>query len=298
MLVEAHNLTKKYGDNLACNNICLSLKEGQVFGLLGPNGAGKSTLVKMFLGLVKPTSGQAFIQGKPVSSIESRKNTGYLPELFRFYEWLTAYDLLKFYARINGVSARDEKHAIEDALVVVGLKGRENERIHGYSKGMQQRLGMAAAIVHNPVLLFLDEPTSALDPIGRREFRDIIKALKERGKTVFLNSHLLGEMEMTCTHLGFIKKGELISQGKIEEFMQDSHEVIIEAEKINCDLLEEWNQQGTIFEYRDNKLVLQVDKRNEIPEIISRLVLQGARIYKVESKSRGLEEVFLEMIEN
>lgn len=297
MLIEAQSLSKAYGENWACKEICLSLTEGQVFGLLGPNGAGKSTLVKMLLGLVKPSAGQAFIQGESVKDIKTRKNTGYLPELFRLYEWLTAEELLSFNARVYGINARDERKVINDVLELVGLQGRQKEKIQGYSKGMQQRLGLAGAILHNPALVFLDEPTSALDPIGRREVRDIISNLKARGTTIFLNSHLLGEVEMTCTHLGFIKKGQLIAEGRIEEFMQDSHELSLEAVNISVLLLEKWTKQGKIIKHNENKLLLHVNKKEEIPLIISELVEQGADIYKVDSRSRGLEEVFLEMID-
>ncbi len=298
MLVEAYDLSKKYGDKWACSDICLSLTEGQVFGLLGPNGAGKSTLVKMLLGLVYPTSGQAYIQGQSVQKPKTRKIIGYLPELFRLYDWLSAHDLLHFYARFYGIPVRDEKAAIAEVLELVGLKGREKERIQGYSKGMQQRLGLAGAIIHRPALLFLDEPSSALDPIGRREVRDIISILKARGTTIFLNSHLLGEVEMTCSHLGFIKQGKLFSSGKIEDFMQSSHEIAVEAANIPDHQVREWQAQGKILERYENQVLMKVGNREEIPGIIALLVAQGADIFSVNSRNKGLEEVFLDLMEN
>lgn len=298
MLVEARNLSKRYGDNLACDNICLSLSEGQVFGLLGPNGAGKSTLVKMLLGLVQPTSGQAFIQGQTVNNKNSRRIIGYLPELFRYYEWLTAYEMLHFYARVYGIPVRNEQAAIMGSLEMVGLKGREREKIQSYSKGMQQRLGLAGAVIHQPAILFLDEPTSALDPIGRREIRDIIATLKNQGTTILLNSHLLGEVEMTCSHLGFIKHGQLFSSGKIEDFMQSNHEIEVEAKNIPAQLLQEWHIQGRVLEQRDNHLLLSVINKEEIPAIIAELVVAGADIYRIDSRTKGLEEVFLDLIES
>lgn len=297
MLLETYKLSKKYGSNLACNEICLSLTEGQVFGMLGPNGAGKSTLIKMLLGLVHPTSGQAYIKGRPVRDIRTKKLTGYLPELFRFYEWLTAYELLRFYARVQGISPRDEHKAIQAALELVGLRGREKEKIQDYSKGMQQRLGLAGAILHHPLLLFLDEPTSALDPIGRREVRDIIAVLKSQKTTILLNSHLLSEVEMTCTHLGFIKNGCLLASGKTEEFMQSNHEITIEAKNIDPLILNQWVKQGRFVEQKENTLIIGVDSQDEVPAIVAQLVAHGASIYKVDSRSTGLEEVFLTMIE-
>lgn len=298
MLVEARNLSKKYADKTACHDICLSLTEGQVFGLLGPNGAGKSTLVKMLLGLVHPSSGQAFIQGQPVKKHATRKIIGYLPELFRLYDWLTAQELLHFYARFYGMSVKDEHRAIPEVLEMVGLMGREKEKIQGYSKGMQQRLGLAGAIIHRPILLFLDEPTSALDPIGRREVRDIIAILKNQGTTILLNSHLLGEVEMTCSHLGFIKQGHLFSTGKIEDFIQNGHEIAIEADNISGQMIREWQREGRVLATVDHKLLLKLNRREDIPGIIAELVAHGAEIYSVNSRNKGLEEVFLDLMEN
>lgn len=297
MLIEALNLSKQYGDNLACDNICLSLTEGQVFGLLGPNGAGKSTLVKMFLGLVHPTAGQALIQGKPATRKNSRRIIGYLPELFRHYEWLTAYEMMHFYARFYGMPARGEKAVIMSTLELVGLKGRDKEKIERYSKGMQQRLGLAGAIMHRPAILFLDEPTSALDPLGRREIRDIIAVLKSQGTTILLNSHLLGEVEMTCSHLGFIKQGQLFATGKMEEFICDHHEIEIEAENIPASSLREWQAQGRILQKDDHYLHMQIQDRQEIPAVVAALAAEGASIFRVDYKTKGLEEVFLDLIE-
>lgn len=298
MLVEARNLSKRYGDNLACDKICLSLTEGQVFGLLGPNGAGKSTLVKMLLGLVIPSAGQAFIQGQNVKNKNSRKRVGYLPELFRHYDWLTAYEMLHYYARFYGIPVQHEQAAVFEALEMVGLKGRERDKIESYSKGMQQRLGLAGAILHRPAILFLDEPTSALDPIGRREIRDIIAVLKSQGTTILLNSHLLGEVEMTCSHLGFIKKGQLFAAGKIEDFICSEHEIDIEADHISKTILRQWQAQGRILGMKDRHLYMHVNNKHEIPAIVAELVTQGASIYSVESRIKGLEEVFLDLIEN
>lgn len=299
MLVEINNLTKVYdGKITACNEICLSLAEGQVFGLLGPNGAGKSTLVKMLLGLVRPTSGQALIKGQPVNLPQTRKNIGYLPELFRLYEWLTAEELLRFYCGTYGIPARKQKTAIAEALHLVGLEGREKEKIKGYSKGMQQRLALAGAILHQPNLLFLDEPTSALDPIGRRDVRDLIYTLKNRGTTIFLNSHLLSEVEMTCTHLGFIKKGKMVAYGETSDFLQDSHIITVETDGVEPWLLKRWDKEKKLVEAEDNKISLTVENRAEVPLIVNELVHNGVSIYHVESKSRGLEEVFLDLIES
>ncbi|MGI5921287.1 MAG: ABC transporter ATP-binding protein [Syntrophomonadaceae bacterium] len=297
MIITTQDLTKRYQNNvIACEKICLSVEEGQVFGLLGPNGAGKSTLVKMLLGLVRPTSGQALIKGKPVNNPDTRKTTGYLPELFRLYEWLTAEELLRFYARSYQIPARQQAAAIAEALIITGLKGREKEIIKGYSKGMQQRLALAGAILHHPDLVFLDEPTSALDPIGRRDIRNLIGVLKDRGTTILLNSHLLSEVELTCSHLGFINHGSLIAQGEIERFLQSGQVVTIQADNIDANLVNRWQSEHKVVESSKGKIVLAVAGQAEIPAIINELVARGARIYNVDSKSRALEEVFLDLL--
>lgn len=298
MLIDTNNLSKQYEQNTACHEICLSIEEGQVFGLLGPNGAGKSTLVKMLLGLVYPTSGQARVLGFPAGHQKAKKQTGYLPELFRQYEWLSAAELLQLYARIYQIPVSQRKRRIAETLQLVGLQGREKERIKGYSKGMQQRLALAGAILHEPALLFLDEPTSALDPIGRREVRDIISLLKNKGTTIFLNSHLLSEVELTCTHLGFIKHGKMIDSGPVEDFTQQKHEITIIAEEVPSGILNRWRLEKRFIAQHDQTYILNVDKKEEIPPLVEALVAGGSRIYQVESRQRGLEDVFMELIQD
>lgn len=295
MLIEAEHLAKTYGDNEACTDICLSITDGQVFGLLGPNGAGKSTLIKMLVGLVHPTSGRALLNGLPVVNPHSRVEMGYLPELFRFYDWLTGKELLESYMRLYRFSRPQQRAMVGEALELVGLKGRENEPIGTYSKGMQQRLGIAGAIVHRPRIVFLDEPTSALDPRGRIEVREIISHLHKEGTTVFINSHLLSEVELTCTHLAFIKKGHVMAQGPIEQFLVKSHQVTVEAEGVNPLLLERWHREGRLLEAGDRKLVLYFDQENQVPDMVAELVNSGARVYRVESKQIDLENVFMEL---
>jgi len=296
LIVEAQNIYKFYGSNLACEDICLSLSPGQVFGLLGPNGAGKSTLVKVLLGLVRPDAGTALINGYPATATRGRKAAGYLPELFRLYDWLTGYEWLRFNARVYGIPAREERKAIQRVLEMIGLMGREQERIQGYSKGMQQRLALGAAIMHRPALVFLDEPTSALDPVGRIEVRDIIAQLQAESTTVFLNSHLLSEVEMTCTHLGFIRRGQLIAGGAREDFMQTSSGLRLELGPLDDDLLSYYQNQDMVLERDGSSITLQVADREGTARIIRELVEHGVPVYRAETLSLGLEEVFLEMM--
>ena len=229
-------------------------------------------------------------------AVNPRLDTGYLPELFRLYEWLTALDYLRLNARLYGVGAHEEKRAVQDALELVGLEDRGKDKIQGYSKGMQQRLALAAAVVHRPALLFLDEPTSALDPVGRHEVRDIIRRLNDEGTAIFLNSHLLSEVEMTCSHLGFIKKGRLIATGKIQEFMQESHAITVEADEIDLKSLHGWEQEGKLIDSHAQGVTLQVESRDEIAIIVKQLVDSGARVYRVDAVAKGLEEVFMDLM--
>lgn len=284
------NLGKVYENKMACQDICLSVKEGQVFGLLGLNGAGKSTLVKMLLGLVRPSSGKALVMGRKAGDIEVRYKTGYLPEMFRFYDWLSGWELLSFYSRVYQIPAQEEKTAIHEVMELVGLQGQEKYKIKTYSKGMQQRLGLARAVLHKPALVLLDEPTSALDPLGRKDVRDAIKSLQERGTTIFLNSHLLGEVEMTCSHLGFIKQGRLIACGPMDSFGSSESEITIEVEQLDPGILK--NRPGCSIN-KDGLLQFKVMNRQEVPLIVSEIVQAGGQVYRVESKNRSLEQVFI-----
>ena len=179
-------------------NLSLTVRRGEIFGFLGPNGAGKSTSIKMLLGLVKPTSGEAFVLGTPSNDVDIRRKIGFLPEDFRFYEWLTAAELLELHGRLSGVSASKLRDRVPALIDLVGLTPHRDKRLQNFSKGMLQRIGLAQALIHEPELIFLDEPTSGLDPMGRRMVRDIIRAQRDRGATVFLNSHLLSEVELVC----------------------------------------------------------------------------------------------------
>jgi ABC-2 type transport system ATP-binding protein len=193
-------LRKRYKRQVAVDDVSLTVARGEVLGLLGPNGAGKTTVIKMLLGLVRPDAGEVLLLGRPARDPKSRVRVGYLPELFRYQPWLTAAEVLALHVRLSGaaIPAPDQR----DCLDLVGLADRAGDRVGGFSKGMQQRLGLAVALVARPELVVLDEPTSALDPIGRADVRDIVHSLKERGVAVLLNSHLIGEVERVCDRVG------------------------------------------------------------------------------------------------
>ena len=205
--IHAVGLTKRFGEKVAVNSLSMTVKRGEVFGFLGPNGAGKTTVVKLLLGLTRPTGGEALVLGAPLGDRETGGSIGYLPELFRFQALLTAREVLRLHCRLLGLPKRRGTSEERKTLETVGLAQRGDDRVGTFSKGMQQRLGLGVALLGNPALVVLDEPTSALDPVGRHDVREIIRGLRERGCTVFLNTHLLEEAEHVCDRVAVIDKG-------------------------------------------------------------------------------------------
>jgi ABC-2 type transport system ATP-binding protein len=204
-------LRKRYGRRAAVEDVSLQVGRGEVVGLLGPNGAGKTTVIKMLLGLVRPDAGEVMLLGRPATDPGARARVGYLPELFRYQPWLSAAEVLALHVRLAGadVPAPEQR----ESLALVGLADRAGDRVGGFSKGMQQRLGLAVALVAQPELVILDEPTSALDPLGRADVRDIVLALRERNVAVLLNSHLIGEVERVCDRVVILDRGRLAASG-------------------------------------------------------------------------------------
>ncbi len=225
LVILTQDLTKYYGKTVGCEKICLRVSRGHIFGFLGPNGAGKSTFIKMMVGLHRPTSGSAELLGRPLGDFRARARVGFLPENFRYQEWLTPVELLRFHGRLTGMEPGAIARATERVLADVGLADHAHVRLRDFSKGMQQRFGMATALLADPELLFLDEPTSALDPLGRAEVRALLCAVRERGTTVFLNSHLLGEVEAVCDEIAVIDHGRLVANGTLAELLTGPCEV-------------------------------------------------------------------------
>ncbi len=214
-------------------NLSLSVRRGEIFGFLGPNGAGKSTSIKMLLGLVKPSGGEAFVLGASAGGVEVRRKIGFLPEDFRFYPWLTAAELLALHGRLSGVPADTLRERVPALVDLVGLTPHRDKRLQDFSKGMLQRIGLAQALIHEPELIFLDEPTSGLDPMGRRLVRDIIRAQRDRGATVFLNSHILSEIEITCDEVVFIRDGEVVTSRDLRTQNEEEVRVVARARKLS-----------------------------------------------------------------
>jgi ABC-2 type transport system ATP-binding protein len=270
---EARDVSKSYRTTRALAGVSLTIQAGELVGLIGPNGAGKSTLVKIACGLVRPSSGEVEICGAPAGSDVARASLGYLAELFRFPGWLRADEVLELHQELAGSKGGAPER--RDLLEIVGLGEVAGRRVEAMSKGMQQRLGIAQALVGAPRLLMLDEPTSALDPEGRRVVRDILREVRARGIGVLLNSHLLSEVELVCDRVVILSGGRVIT----ERSPQDFHAAGVEIET-----------DAGMRTYR-------AARRNEIPKLVRELVESGERIYSIRSLRPTLEEVYLEAVE-
>ncbi|GEB34233.1 MULTISPECIES: ABC transporter ATP-binding protein [Brevibacillus] len=297
-VIETWDLSKQYNGKAGCKNITLQVPRGSVFGFLGQNGAGKSTFVRTMLGLLHPTAGKAVMLGHPIGTVESRQKVGYLPELFRYPDWLTGQQLLEHHAQLCGLSRSQGRAVIRDVLEQVGLAGRERERIRGYSKGMQQRIGIACALLSDPELIFLDEPTSALDPIGRKEVRELITRLRDQGKTIFLNSHLLSEMESVCNYVGIIHRSELVVHGDWRKLSSVAPQVELTVEAASFSAGEElpaFVTESRLLREAASRAtwLLTLDQDNRVPALLQALVGRGAAVHEVVQKQQSLEEVFL-----
>jgi len=270
----AQGLEKRYGSVVALAGVDLSVAPGQLVGLIGANGAGKSTLMKIACGLVRPSGGTASVRGAPAGSREARRSLGYLAELFRFPGWCTASEVLTLHQRLAGSpGGRTER---DELLELVGLSDAAGRRVEGMSKGMQQRLGIAQALIGEPKLLLLDEPTSALDPAGRRDIRTLLLGLRERGVAVLLNSHLLGELELVCDRVVVLGHGRIVAAGRPEELTRTG---------------------GVEIQTGDGIRRFPQARREDIPRLVSELVSQGVDIYEVSLIRDTLEDVYLQALE-
>jgi ABC-2 type transport system ATP-binding protein len=277
-------------------NLSLCVPRGEIFGFLGPNGAGKSTSIKMLLGLVSPSGGQAFVLGAPSGDVEIRRKVGFLPEDFRFYQWLTATELLEFHGRLCGMDAGRLRERVPYLLDLVGLAPHRRKRLQGFSKGMLQRIGLAQALIHNPEVIFLDEPTSGLDPMGRRLVRDIIRAQRDRGATVFLNSHLLSEIEVTCDQVAFIRDGEIVTTRDLRSWQEEKVRVTVRARKLAPQIIAGLAQWAACDRLDGETLTLTAASREALPEILGYLVQSGSAPYEFTPQRISLEDLFMEIV--
>ncbi|MDP4091549.1 MAG: ABC transporter ATP-binding protein [Bacillota bacterium] len=297
MIIETEALTKLYGKKTGCKNISITVREGQIYAFLGPNGAGKSTFIKMLTGLIFPTSGRAEVLGKPLGDVEVREKLGYLPENFKYQDWMSGQDLLSFHASLYKLDRRISESRIEEVLELVKLKGNEKYKIGSYSKGMQQRIGIASSLLCDPQLIILDEPTSALDPIGRKEVRDIMVELKKRGKTIFLNSHLLSDVEMLCDSVAIINKGSIIKEGPLDTILYEKVTLEIHADNITGPILQKLGEIDKDMEYERDRICLQISGNEETASIAELIINNGGRLYGLIPHRETLENAFIRLIE-
>ncbi|HEV3234078.1 MAG TPA: ABC transporter ATP-binding protein [Candidatus Dormibacteraeota bacterium] len=288
-------LSKRYGDVEALVDLSMTVPRGEVFGFLGPNGAGKTTSVKLLLGLARPTSGQAWVLGAPLGDQSTRRHIGYLPELFRYQGWLQAAEVLKLHCELAQLPRHTWKHEIEYALSTVGLSDRADDRVANFSKGMQQRLGLGVALLGSPHMVFLDEPTSALDPVGRRDVREIIRHLKARGTTVFLNSHLLTEVEAVCDRVAIVDHGSVIATGTLDDLLASRVGVRLRVSGLDAAGIQALSRFGAVSE-ADGWLSIEGAGPEVVPDIVAEAVSRGARVYAVEPRHESLEDRFMELL--
>jgi ABC-2 type transport system ATP-binding protein len=288
-------LRKRYRRQVAVDGVGLTVGRGEILGLLGPNGAGKTTVIKILLGLVRPDAGEVLLLGRPASDPQSRARVGYLPELFRYQPWLNAAEVLDLHVRLAGVAVPVEER--RECLSIVGLADRADDRVGGFSKGMQQRLGLAVALVARPELVILDEPTSALDPIGRVEVRDLLLSLKARGVAVLLNSHLIGEVERVCDRVVILDKGRVAAAGTLPELL-GRRELRLRLDGVGIEAEQRLAASGHLIRSGDSYTVeLPVDQdETVVPGLVADLVRLGVRVHAVEPGRISLEERLLDIL--
>jgi ABC-2 type transport system ATP-binding protein len=293
--IRTEALRREFGRNVAVAGLSLAVPRGEVFGFLGPNGAGKTTSLKLLLGLVAPTSGSGTVLGAPLGNTEARARIGFLPEHFRFHDCLNARELLYFHGRLLGLRARGLETRIEALLLRVGLDDAAHRPLRTYSKGMVQRAGLAAALLGSPELVFLDEPTSGLDPLGRLLVRDIIDELRASGSAVFLNSHLLGEVEATCDRVAFVKNGLVLHEMKLGSAV-GTLDVELRLGATDDALLEGLAAFGTGVTRDDTLVRMRANAESVLPELARWLVARGVAVYELRCRRKTLEEWFVEVM--
>jgi ABC-2 type transport system ATP-binding protein len=293
-VIDVTDLRKLYGRVEALAGLTMTVGPGEVFGFLGPNGAGKTTMVKLLLGLARPSGGTGRVLGAPLGDREARRRIGYLPELFRYQTWLRAREVLTLHADLIGLPAAGRGKAFDDVLELVGLADRQADAVGGFSKGMQQRLGIGVALVGDPALVILDEPTSALDPIGRIDVRGILRTARDRGAAIFLNSHLLSEVEQVCDRVAIVDRGRVVAEGLLTEVLGEQ-ETRIRVEGLAPAGLASLAPFGTPRLDGDD-LVFRELAAERVPDVVASLVAMGVRVHEVGSGRESLEQRFLELV--
>jgi len=300
--IETKNLSKEYVSSFgkkrvyALSGLDLAINEGTIFGLLGPNGAGKTTLVKLLLEIIFPTSGTAKILNENIADYHVKKRIGYLPENHKYPSYLSGGDVLKFFGRLSGMEGLSLQKKTDELLELVKLTKWKKSKIKTYSKGMMQRLGLAQSLINDPELIFLDEPTDGVDPIGRKEIRDILLELKNRSKTIFLNSHLLSEVEQITDRVGILNKGKLLREGTVKELTEKKEEYRLAVAENDIDITGYSNSNTIITSSTNGTFSVKVDDIEGMNQLLDKLRTENILIKEIVLQKTSLEEMFISLI--
>lgn len=302
-IIHAERISKVYNPRSAKNavtalsELSLDVREGEIFGLLGPNGAGKTTFIKVLLEIVFPTGGSGTMLGEAIGSTKARAQVGYLPENHRYPDFLTGAQVLRYFARLSGIGDGALATLVHDRLKLVGMDEWQRVKIRKYSKGMMQRIGLAQALINDPQLIILDEPTDGVDPLGRKQIRDLLVHLRDRGKTIFLNSHLLSEVEMICDRVAILNKGKLIRIGTVQELTTQENQYRVDIEGALPDALRtEWEARRVSIVEEDGGLLLGVDDVQALNAALDQLRSHGVLITGITQNRQSLEDMFIDVI--
>lgn len=300
--ISVQNLAKRYrnpqhSDRSALAGLTLDVPPGEIYGFLGPNGAGKTTTIKLLLGLIRPTGGGGAVLGHPLGSVEARRRLGFLPESPYFYEYLRGDELLHYYGSLFGLPDQLRRGRVEELLRLVGLWEHRRLTVRKYSRGMLQRLGLAQALINDPDLVILDEPAGGLDPIGRREMRDILLDLRARGKTVFLSSHILAEVETVCDRVAILHRGELVAVGRIGDLLTQSREMELTVHGANGALGRQVEAiPGATIHHGTDATVVVVPEQRFVYPIIDMVRQTGGQVVSLGAKRERLEDLFVKLV--
>lgn len=295
-LEKIYRSSRREGSVHALKPLKLQIARGEVFGLLGPNGAGKTTLVKLLLGITYPSSGSASVVGRPIGSTASKQAVGYLPENHRYPSYLTGAGVLSYFGKLSGLGGSDLNKRIAELLELVNMSKWANVRVRKYSKGMMQRVGLAQALLNDPEVIFLDEPTDGVDPLGRKEIRDLILQLRARGKTIFLNSHLLSEIELISDRVAILNKGELVRIGTVKELTENAHLYRIEVAEEQRDRL-----TGVLAQFKPRVIeggmaMIEVSDTAGLNAAIDKMRAEGLLITAITPTRQTLEDYFIDIV--
>src|SRR5436190_16201725 len=298
--VEIQGLRKVYGQIIAVDDISLVTYRGEAFGFLGPNGAGKSTVVKILTGLVAPTKGTVRVLGQPVTDVQSRRQVGYLPEFPSFHRWLKAREFLEFHGRLYGLRSKMLEKRIMEILEMVGLAGREDQKLGTFSKGMLQRIGLAQSIINKPELVILAELVSGLDPVGQRDMRELLRELKAEGTSIFLNSHLLADVVAICDRVAIINQGRILKVGAPAELFDKKKVLEVRVDHVSEELLKRLHAIALDIQHEEgnpNNLLIEIERDEQAADIADIVYACGARLYTLAPRHLSLEQIFFQTID-